>query len=31
LEGPSAVSGADPGPEDKGVASVKGDGWLDAD
>jgi hypothetical protein len=25
------VSGADPGPEDEGVATVEGDGWLDAD
>jgi hypothetical protein len=31
LEGPSAVSSADPGAEDKGVAAVEGDGWLDID
>jgi hypothetical protein len=31
LEGPSAVSSADPGAEDEGVAAVEGDGWLDAD
>jgi hypothetical protein len=27
----SAVSGADPGPEDKRVAAVECDGWLDGD
>jgi hypothetical protein len=31
LEGPSAVSAADPSAEDKGVAAVEGDGWLDVD
>jgi hypothetical protein len=31
LEGPSAVSSADPGTEDEGVAAVEGDGWLDVD
>jgi hypothetical protein len=31
LEGSSAVSGADPGPEDEGVAAVEGDSWLDED
>jgi hypothetical protein len=31
LEGSSAVSSADPGTEDEGVAAVEGDGWLDAD
>jgi hypothetical protein len=31
LEGPSAVSGADPGAEDEGVAAIEGDGWLDDD
>jgi hypothetical protein len=31
LEGPSAVSSADPGAEDEGVAAVEGDGWLDVD
>jgi hypothetical protein len=31
LEGPSAISCADPGPEDKGVATVEGDSWLDED
>jgi hypothetical protein len=25
-----AVSDADPGPEDEGVTTVEGDGWLDA-
>jgi hypothetical protein len=29
LEGSSAVSGADPGPEDEGVTAVEGDIWLD--
>jgi hypothetical protein len=28
LEGSSAVSSADPGTEDEGVAAVEGDGWL---
>jgi hypothetical protein len=31
LERPSAVSSADPGAEDEGVAAVEGDGWLDVD
>jgi hypothetical protein len=31
LEGSRAVSGVDPGAEDKGVAAVEGDGWLDED
>jgi hypothetical protein len=31
LEGSSAVSSADPGAEDKGVAAVESDGWLDED
>jgi hypothetical protein len=31
LEGPDAVSSADPGAEDKGVAAVEGDSWLDED
>jgi hypothetical protein len=31
LEGSSAVSGADPGVEDEGVAALEGDGWLDED
>jgi hypothetical protein len=31
LEGPSAVSSADPGSEDEGVTVVEGDGWLDVD
>jgi hypothetical protein len=31
LEGPSAVSSADPGAEDEGVAAVEGDSWLDVD
>jgi hypothetical protein len=29
LEGSSAVSSADPGTEDEGIAAVEGDGWLD--
>jgi hypothetical protein len=28
LEGSSAISSADPGAEDEGVAAVEGDGWL---
>jgi hypothetical protein len=28
LEGSGAVSGADPGAEDEGVAAVESDGWL---
>jgi hypothetical protein len=31
LERPGAVSSADPGAEDEGVATVEGDGWLDVD
>jgi hypothetical protein len=31
LERSSAVSSADPGAEDEGVATVEGDGWLDVD
>jgi hypothetical protein len=31
LERPSAVSSADPGAEDEGVAAVEGDSWLDVD
>jgi hypothetical protein len=31
LEGPSAVSSADPGAEDEGVTAVEGDSWLDVD
>jgi hypothetical protein len=31
LEGSHAVSSADPGAKDEGVAAVEGDGWLDAD
>jgi hypothetical protein len=31
LERPSAVSYAEPGAEDEGVATVEGDGWLDVD
>jgi hypothetical protein len=31
LEGPNAVSSADPGTEDKGVVAVEGDGRLDVD
>jgi hypothetical protein len=31
LEGSSTVSGADPGTEDEGVATLEGDGWLDED
>jgi hypothetical protein len=31
LEGSSAVSGADPGAEDEGVAVLEGDSWLDED
>jgi hypothetical protein len=29
LEGSNAVSSADPGAEDEGVAAVEGGGWLD--
>jgi hypothetical protein len=31
LEGSSAISGADPGAKDEGVAAVEGDGRLDVD
>jgi hypothetical protein len=31
LEGSGAISSADPGAEDKGVAAVEGDCWLDED
>jgi hypothetical protein len=31
LEGSGAVSSADPGAEDEGVAAVEGDGWLNED
>jgi hypothetical protein len=31
LEGSSTVCGADPGPEDEGVAAVKSDSWIDED
>jgi hypothetical protein len=31
LEGATAISGSDPGPEDEGVATVEGDSWLDED
>jgi hypothetical protein len=31
LEGSGAVSSADPGAEDEGVAVVEGDSWLDED
>jgi hypothetical protein len=31
MEGSSAVSSADPGTEDKGVAAFEGDSWLDED
>jgi hypothetical protein len=31
LEGPRAVSGADPSAENEGVAAVEGDGWLEVD
>jgi hypothetical protein len=31
LEGSSAVSSADPGAEEEGVAAVEGDGWLGVD
>jgi hypothetical protein len=31
LEGSDAVSSADPGAEDEGVATLEGDGWLDVD
>jgi hypothetical protein len=31
LEGSGAVSSANPGAEDKGVAAVEGNGWLDED
>jgi hypothetical protein len=31
LEGSGTVSSADPGAEDKGIAAVEGDSWLDED
>jgi hypothetical protein len=31
MERPSAISSADLGAEDEGVATVEGDGWLDVD
>jgi hypothetical protein len=31
LERSGAVSSADPGTKDEGVAAVEGDGWLDVD
>jgi hypothetical protein len=31
LEGSSAVSGANLGAEDEGVAAIEGNGWLDVD
>jgi hypothetical protein len=31
LERSSAICGADPRPEDEGVAAVESDGWLDGD
>jgi hypothetical protein len=31
LEGSGAISRADPGAEDEGVATVEGDSWLDED
>jgi hypothetical protein len=31
LEGPRAVSSADPSAKNEGVAAVEGDGWLDVD
>jgi hypothetical protein len=31
LEGPRAVSSADPSAENKGVAVVEGNGWLEVD
>jgi hypothetical protein len=31
LEGPRAISGADPSTEDEGVTTVEGDGWLEVD
>jgi hypothetical protein len=31
LERSGAVSSADPGAEDEGVAALEGDGWLDED
>jgi hypothetical protein len=31
LEGSVAVSSADPGAKDEGVAAVEGDSWLDED
>jgi hypothetical protein len=31
LEGPRAVNSANPSAENKGVATVEGDGWLEVD
>jgi hypothetical protein len=31
LEGPRAVSSADPSAENEGVTAVEGDGWLEVD
>jgi hypothetical protein len=31
LEGPRAISSADPSAENEGVAAVEGDGWLEVD
>jgi hypothetical protein len=31
LEGSGAISSANPGAEDEGVAAVEGDSWLDED
>jgi hypothetical protein len=31
LETSGAVSSANPGPEDEGVAAVESDGWIDGD
>jgi hypothetical protein len=31
LEGPRAVSSADPSAKNEGVAAVEGDGWLEVD
>jgi hypothetical protein len=31
LEGSGAVSSANPGAEDEGVAAIEGDSWLDED
>jgi hypothetical protein len=31
LEGARAISSADPGAEDEGVAAIEGDSWLEVD